>query len=131
MAARVPPDWTFIKSTTCNVAIPLPPKNPPYYNECSPSENTCTGLSYGPSFLDDTRSGRFWHYEEFGDEYNATNGRTARVIYLFPTGGGSDVVVSGLVDVNCWPNTSGYSTEGWFARMLYAFKRKEMDTIAK
>jgi hypothetical protein len=93
IAARIPADWIFVKSTACNVAIPLPPKTPPYY---------------------DTRTSRFWQFWEFqqgGGEWEA------RAIFLAEDEGGSDGPAS-TVTVNCWPNTSRYTTATWFANRL-------------
>lgn len=87
----IPTNWTMQKSTECNVAFPLPPKDPQM-----------------------PEGGRYWRFEEYEASIFMFN-TTARVIY------GADDVVSGFVadsvEMICSPNTKGVTTEQLLANL--------------
>lgn len=99
VASTLPTNWTFIKSTTCNVAFPLPPKE----------------LEQG--------SKRYWQFEEFGN----ADTMTARLIYRAMNEGGREGV-PGAVEVMCSPN-SGSNTNTWTEEALSLIKKSGTTTV--
>lgn len=105
---QLPVDWVFKTSPLCNVALPLPPKKPPYYM-CDPDKEECTGLSSNNTFYDDSKSGRYWQFEEFPLNFFFTT-NTSWIIFRADGESGGDYTPAGIVEVRCAPNDQNYDT---------------------
>lgn len=101
--ATLPSGWTYSKSSPCNVLIPLPPKEEPYFIPDNP--NT-------PPSVDD--EGGWWQLEERGSDNPTDQFFTGQVIAIFrnPNAMGSGYV-PGLVQIFCGPNRENYTTQGF------------------
>ena len=114
-SAQLPDDWVFKTSSTCNVSIPLPPKKPPYYSMCDPDKESCTGLSFNETFYDDSKSGRYWQFEDFPLDFFFTK-NTSWVIFRGEYEGGGEYTPAGIVEVRCAPNNQNYDTDALLSK---------------
>lgn len=100
-ADTLPEKWSLQKSSNCNIAIPLPPKEAPYI-----TPNTTQ------SEMD---SGAFWQIEERDNSADSQSlfKKSISTFYRNPNALGSGYI-AGIVSVQCSTNTSGLSTDDLF-----------------
>lgn len=91
--SAIPAGWSEFLSTACNVVLPVPPKQAPYYTTDS---NT---VDYG----------HYWMIREHEDKNDTLLPHTTSVAFDNPNSSGSDYV-AGLVSVSCGPNKANFTT---------------------
>lgn len=102
IASPLPAGWTWQISNECEIYVPLPPKEEPYY---IPKKQNAT-----PSVGDE---GGWWHFEsrKLEEPYSFFD-RYTTAIFKNPDALGSGYV-AGVISISCGPNTQNFTTQSF------------------